>query len=95
MGGRPRCHPAQLRVPVARENGGVNVPMDIDGVRIPPGDVVVGDEDGTMVVPRAQVAAVTTKTQNAMNAQEKKWWSRRGQSLGAVQQLTDSGYTII
>ncbi|MGW6605506.1 RraA family protein [Streptomyces sp. NPDC055036] len=87
--------PLNYAYPVARGNGGVNVPMDIDGVRISPGDVVVGDEDGTVVVPRAQVAAVTTKTQNAMNAQEKKWWSRRGQSLGVIQQLTDSGYTII
>ncbi|MFD3909973.1 RraA family protein [Streptomyces sp. NPDC058603] len=87
--------PLNYDYPASRENGGVNVPVDIDGVRITPGDVVVGDEDGTVIVPRAQVAAVIAKTQDAMSAEEEKWWSRRGQSLGAVQQLTDTGYTII
>ncbi|MGW2597118.1 RraA family protein [Streptomyces klenkii] len=87
--------PLNYGYPAGREDGAVNVPVDIDGVHITPGDVVVGDEDGTVIVPRDQVAAVIAKTQAAMSAEAEKWWARRGQSLGAVQQLADSGYTII
>ncbi|MFI0711274.1 RraA family protein [Streptomyces inhibens] len=87
--------PLNYDYPAGRKDGAVNVPVDIDGVRITPGDVVVGDEDGTVVVPRAQVAAIIAKTQDALTAEEKKWWARRGQSLGAVQQLTDAGYKIV
>ncbi|GAA2312523.1 RraA family protein [Streptomyces nigrescens] len=87
--------PLNYDYPAGREGGAVNVPVDIDGVRITPGDVVVGDEDGTVVVPRALVAAVIAKTQAAMTAEDEKWWARRGQSLGAVQQLADTGYKII
>ncbi|MFF3697287.1 RraA family protein [Streptomyces sp. NPDC002221] len=87
--------PLNFDYPAGREGGGVNVPVDIDGVRITPGDVVVGDEDGTVIVPRDQVAAVIARAQASQAAEEEKWWARRGQSLGAVQQLADSGYTII
>ncbi|MGX1760453.1 RraA family protein [Streptomyces lydicus] len=86
--------PLNYDYPAGREDGAVNVPVDIDGVRITPGDVVVGDEDGTVIVPRDQVAAVISKTQAAMAAEDEKWWARRGQSLGAVQQLADTGYKI-
>ncbi|MFE2943343.1 hypothetical protein ACFXKG_30465 [Streptomyces sp. NPDC059255] len=87
--------PLNYDYPAGRQEGAVNVPVDIDGVLISPGDVVVGDEDGTVVVPRDQVAAVIATTQAALTAEAAKWWSRRGKSLGAVQQLTESGYTII
>ncbi|CAM5307992.1 RraA family protein [Streptomyces abikoensis] len=87
--------PFNYDYPAGREDGAVNVPVDIDGVRITPGDVVVGDEDGAVVVPRDQVTAVIAEAQAAMSAEAEKWWGRRGQSLGAVQQLADSGYTII
>ncbi|WP_329529713.1 hypothetical protein OG568_48360 (plasmid) [Streptomyces sp. NBC_01450] len=87
--------PLNYDYPASREQGAVNVPVDIDGVHITPGDVVVADDDGTVIVPRDQVTAVIATTQAAQAAEAEKWWGRRGQSLGAVQQLTDSGYTII
>ncbi|MGW1616820.1 RraA family protein [Streptomyces sp. NPDC002285] len=87
--------PLNFDYPAGREDGAVNVPVDIDGVRVTPGDVVVGDEDGTVIVPRGEVAAVIAKAQASQAAEEERWWPRRGQSLGAVQQLADSGYKII
>lgn len=37
---------------------GVNVPVVVSSVRIEPGDLVLADEDGVVVVPRADAAAV-------------------------------------
>jgi 4-hydroxy-4-methyl-2-oxoglutarate aldolase len=36
--------------------GAVNVPVAINGQRVEPGDAVLADDDGAMVVPRAEVA---------------------------------------
>ena len=38
--------------------GAVNVPVSIGGQRIAPGDAVIGDDDGVVVVPRTEVGRV-------------------------------------
>jgi 4-hydroxy-4-methyl-2-oxoglutarate aldolase len=43
--------------------GAVNVPVVLGGQLIHPGDVVLGDDDGVMVVPRADVARALTAGQ--------------------------------
>jgi 4-hydroxy-4-methyl-2-oxoglutarate aldolase len=40
--------------------GAVNVPVVLGGQRVHPGDVVLGDDDGVMVVPRADVPRALT-----------------------------------
>jgi 4-hydroxy-4-methyl-2-oxoglutarate aldolase len=48
--------------------GGLNQVIDIGGCRVVPGDLVVGDEDGVVVVPKEEVATITA----AARAREKK-----------------------
>ncbi|MGH9452934.1 MAG: RraA family protein [Terriglobia bacterium] len=42
---------------------GANIPVVSDGVAVRPNDIVVADEDGVVVVPRAQAAAVLALAQ--------------------------------
>lgn len=47
-----------------------NVPIVVEGVRICPGDVVVADEDGIVVVPRKTIGAVLQRTAAGDAAEE-------------------------
>lgn len=40
------------------ENGGVDVPVECAGVRVNPGDIVCGDDDGVLVIPRQRAEEV-------------------------------------
>ena len=46
-----------------------NVPVECAGVTVSPGDIIVGDEDGVVVVPQARAADVLKETQ-AIDARE-------------------------
>jgi 4-hydroxy-4-methyl-2-oxoglutarate aldolase len=47
--------------------GAVNVPVSIGGQRIAPGDAVIADDDGVVVVPRAEVAGAVTAAMARMS----------------------------
>src|SRR5579863_5026083 len=48
---------------------GVNVPVTCAGVRVNGGDIIVADEDGVAVVPRARAADVLKKAQDLDNTE--------------------------
>jgi regulator of RNase E activity RraA len=49
--------------------GGVNVPIDCDGVKVNANDIVVADQDGVVVVPREQAAEVLVRAQQLDNSE--------------------------
>jgi regulator of RNase E activity RraA len=48
---------------------GVNVPIDVDGTRVSANDIVVADQDGVVVVPRARAAEVLVLAQRLDNSE--------------------------
>ena len=49
----------------------VDVSVEIDGVRISPGDLIFADEDGVVVVPRAVEETIVRKAWEKVNAENK------------------------
>ncbi|SEM05936.1 Regulator of RNase E activity RraA [Halomonas daqiaonensis] len=49
--------------------GEINVPVSIDGMVVMPGDLVIGDEDGVLCVPRDQAEEIL-RTANAKQSAE-------------------------
>jgi len=47
--------------PVRNGPGTVGLPIVVGGVAVAPGDILVGDADGVVVVPRQMAAAVAAK----------------------------------
>jgi regulator of RNase E activity RraA len=58
--------------------GNLNAPVAVGGVAILPGDIVVGDDDGVVVVPKAHAEAVLTEARKKI-AKEAETFNRLAQ----------------
>ncbi len=50
--------------------GRVNVPVQVGGVPVSPGDLVIGDENGVVIVPRDRAAATLARVRELLAAEE-------------------------
>jgi 4-hydroxy-4-methyl-2-oxoglutarate aldolase len=50
--------------------GAINVPVSCGGVPVRPGDIIVGDADGVMVVPQEHAADVLSRAQAAVGKEQ-------------------------
>lgn len=68
--------------------GEINVPINVSGIKIFPGDWIVGDDDGVVVIPKEKLVEITNR---AMDVLEKENRIRKeiqeGSTLSKVQDL--------
>jgi 4-hydroxy-4-methyl-2-oxoglutarate aldolase len=62
--------------------GSVNVPVVCAGANVTPGDVIVGDVDGVVVVPREQAAVVAQASRDRVAKEAKSRERLRNKELG-------------
>jgi regulator of RNase E activity RraA len=60
------------RGPYKSGPGEINVPIAIDGMVIEPGDLVLGDDDGLLCVPFAELADILTKATAKFDAEQRQ-----------------------
>ena len=68
-----------IRGTAKRGGGFLNKPISIGEVRISPGDLVLGDRDGVVVIPQAEIVAVLAA---AEKRNQKETWVKDQLSLG-------------
>lgn len=66
-------------------NGSINGPVAVAGTRVFPGDILVGDDDGVVVIPRAELDQVIEAAE-AKGEKEAGWVAalKAGQSLAEI-----------
>jgi len=88
-----------MRATVKKNLGWVNHPVCVGGVEVHPGDLVLGDDDGVVVVPQARLTDVLVRAQ-AKEASEAEVMRRLQEGeltldiLGFRQSLTDLGVML-
>lgn len=88
--------PRNFHYPAGVEHGAVNVPVVCAGVLVEPGDIVIGDDDGVVVVPK-RIAAEIVAAASAFLEGERRFRAMLSQqyvSFGAAEQLKEHGYTF-
>lgn len=89
--------PRNYHYPAGVEHGAVNVPVVCAGTLVEPGDIVVGDDDGVVVVPRRIAPGIVTAAM-AFIENEKGFRAMLAEqyvSFGAIEQLKEHGYRLV
>lgn len=60
------------RGPIKKDPGGINVPITCAGVKVEPGDLVMGDSDGVCVIPRRYIDTVLEEAEKKFSYEQKR-----------------------
>ncbi len=60
------------RGPIKKDEGSINTPIMCGGVRVEPGDLVMGDSDGVCVIPRAHIETVLAEAEKKLAYENKR-----------------------
>lgn len=89
--------PRNFHYPAGLDHGAVNVPVVCAGVLVEPGDLVLGDDDGVVVVPR-RIAAQIVQAAGAYLEGENAGRALFGEqyvSFGVRSELEERGYRFV
>lgn len=60
------------RGPIKKDEGNINTPIMCAGVKVEPGDLVVGDSDGVCVIPKEHIDVVLAEAEKKLAYEEKR-----------------------
>ena len=60
------------RGPIEKDEGNINTPIMCGGVKVEPGDLVVGDSDGVCVIPREHIETVLSEAEKKLAYEENR-----------------------
>lgn len=60
------------RGPIKKDEGSINTPIQCGGVRVEPGDLVVGDSDGVCVIPVRYIETVLAEAEKKLAYEEER-----------------------
>jgi 4-hydroxy-4-methyl-2-oxoglutarate aldolase len=90
--------PRTFHYPAGVDHGAVNVPIACGGIVVTPGDMIVGDEDGVVVIPRTAAAEIadTALAYLGKETAKKEAFARGEIPTGiAADELLQRGYRFI
>jgi 3-hexulose-6-phosphate synthase/6-phospho-3-hexuloisomerase len=68
--------------------GEIGVPVEIDGIRVEPGDWVVGDDDGVIVIPQRHAVEIANRAMDRLEFENRlRREIQQGSTLGKVADL--------
>ena len=86
--------PRSFGYPQPGIEGSVNVAVPCGGTIVEPGDVIAGDDDGVIAIPRQQCEALAPAVIEAMEAERRKWEARYGKPFGVEERLRARGFSF-
>lgn len=74
------------RGPIKKDEGNINTPIQCGGVRVNPGDLVMGDSDGVCVIPVEYIETVLAEAEK-----KKVYEDKRNETIAAYRQAKKDG----
>ena len=89
--------PRNYHYPAGADHGAVNVPVVCGGVLVEPGDIVLGDDDGVVVVPGSMAAEIATAASAYLEKENEKraLFAQGYLAYGVADELRERGYEFV